>query len=254
MVRRIAIISEHASPLAAAGGVDSGGQNIYVAQVARNLAALGYCVDVFTRRDAADQPEILDWGRGVRVVHVPAGPARFVRKEDLLPLMEEFSDYVCSFCPREGGYDLVHANFFMSGLVAIKLKQRFDIPFVVTFHALGRVRRLHQGDADQFPAERLMIEDAIVAEADAIVAECPQDKSDLVSLYRADPRKIAVIPCGFDADEFWPIARRFARRTLGLGADERLVVNIGRMVPRKGVDNAIRGVARLARDFGVRAR
>jgi D-inositol-3-phosphate glycosyltransferase len=254
MLRKIAIVSDHASPLAAAGSVDSGGQNVYVAQVARNLAALGYEVDVFTRRDAADQPEVQPWGGGVRVVHVPAGPAQFVRKEELLPLMEEFSAYVCSFCRREGGYGLVHANFFMSGLAAIKLKQRFDIPFVVTFHALGRVRRQHQGDADQFPGERLAIEDAIVAEADAIVAECPQDKSDLVTLYRADPRKIAVIPCGFDAAEFWPIARRFARRTLGLAADERVVVNVGRMVPRKGVDNAIRGVARLARAFGVRAR
>jgi D-inositol-3-phosphate glycosyltransferase len=254
MLRKIALISDHASPLAAAGGVDSGGQNVYVAQIARNLAALGYAVDVFTRRDAADQPEVVQWDRGVRVVHVPAGPAGFVRKEELLPLMEDFSAYVCSFCRRAGGYDLVHANFFMSGLVAIKLKQRFDIPFVVTFHALGRVRRQHQGDADQFPVERLAVEDAIVAEADAIVAECPQDKADLVSLYRADPRKIAVVPCGFDAGEFWPIARRFARRTLGLAADERVVVNIGRMVPRKGVDNAIRGVARLARDLGVRAR
>jgi D-inositol-3-phosphate glycosyltransferase len=254
MLRKIALISDHASPLAATGGVDSGGQNVYVAQIARNLAALGYAVDVFTRRDAADQPEVVQWDRGVRVVHVPAGPASFVRKEELLPLMEDFSAYVCSFCRRAGGYDLVHANFFMSGLVAIKLKQRFDIPFVVTFHALGRVRRQHQGDADQFPVERLAVEDAIVAEADAIVAECPQDKADLVSLYRADPRKIAVVPCGFDAGEFWPIARRFARRTLGLAADERVVVNIGRMVPRKGVDNAIRGVARLARDLGVRAR
>src|SRR5438067_2140231 len=108
MLRKIALISEHASPLAAAGGVDSGGQNIYVAQVARNLGALGYAVDVFTRRDAADLPEIVDMHRGVRVVHVPAGPASFVRKEDLLPLMDEFSDYVCTFCRREGGYDLVH--------------------------------------------------------------------------------------------------------------------------------------------------
>jgi D-inositol-3-phosphate glycosyltransferase len=194
MPRKIALISEHASPLAATGGGYSGGQNIYVAQVARNLAALGCAVDVFTRRDAAEQPEIQPWGRGVRVIHVPAGPASFVRKEDLLPLMEEFSAYVCSFCRRQGGYDLVHANFYMSALVAIKLKQRFDIPFVVTFHALGRVRRRHQGDADRFPVERLAIEDAAVAEADAIVAECPQDRADLVSLYRADPRKFTVIP------------------------------------------------------------
>src|SRR5574340_899897 len=101
-MRRIAMISDHASPLAAAGGVDSGGQNIYVAQVARNLARLGYAVDVFTRRDDANQPEILDWQPRARVIHVPAGPARYVRKEDLLPLMDEFSDYVRSFCAEHG--------------------------------------------------------------------------------------------------------------------------------------------------------
>jgi glycosyltransferase involved in cell wall biosynthesis len=211
-------------------------------------------VDVFTRRDSPDLPEIVDWKRGVRVIHVSAGPASFVRKEALLETMEDFSAYVCRFCRQEGGYDLVHANFFMSGLVAIKLKQGFDIPFVVTFHALGRVRRRHQGESDLFPLQRLAIEDALVADADAIIAECPQDRADLVSLYQADARKIAVIPCGFDAAEFWPIARRFARRTLGLAPEERIILNLGRLVPRKGVDNAIRGLARLARDFGVRAR
>ena len=97
------MISDHASPLAAAGGVDSGGQNIYVAQVARNLARLGYAVDVFTRRDDASQPEILDWQPRVRVIHVPAGPPQYVRKEDLLPLMDEFCDYVRSFCATSGG-------------------------------------------------------------------------------------------------------------------------------------------------------
>src|SRR3954471_16056060 len=102
MAKRIALISDHASPLAAAGGVDSGGQNIYVAQVATHLAQLGYSVDVFTRRDAADLPEVLEWRPGVRVVHVPAGPAQFVRKEDLLPLMDDFSAFVRNFARRAG--------------------------------------------------------------------------------------------------------------------------------------------------------
>ena len=210
MLRKIALISEHASPLAPAGGVDSGRQNTYVAQVARNLASLGYGVDVFTRRDAADQPEVSHCERGVRVIHVPAGPASFVRKEDLLPLMEEFSHYVCSFCRREGGYDVVHANFFMSGLVAIKLKQRFGIPFVVTFHALGRARRHHRPEADPFPIERLAIEDQVVAEADAIVAECPQDRATLVSLYRADPGKTMIVPGASIASLYERVAGRLA--------------------------------------------
>lgn len=236
------------------GGIDSGGQNIYVAQVARNLARLGYRVDVFTRRDNPKLPDIVDWAPRVRIIHVPAGPAAYVRKEELLPSMREFAECVCSFSGRNGGYDLAHANFFMSGLVALELKRRLGIPFVVTFHALGRVRRMHQGDADQFPRERLQIEDETIAEADGIIAECPQDQVDLTTLYPGDAGRIAIIPCGFDKAEFWPIARPFARRALGLPAGERILLNIGRVVPRKGLDNAIRGVALLVRDFGIAAK
>jgi D-inositol-3-phosphate glycosyltransferase len=254
LAKRIAFISEHASPLAAAGGVDSGGQNVYVAQVACQLARLGFAVDVFTRRDAPQLPEIVEWRPGVRVVHVPAGPPDFVRKEELLPLMSEFCAYVREFAAREQSYHLAHANFFMSGLAALELKRSLGVPFVITFHALGRVRRLHQLEADQFPPERLDIEEHLIGEADAVIAECPQDRQDLTSLYGADPRRICVIPCGFDRAEFWPIARQFARRALGLPVGERIVLNIGRLVPRKGLDNVIRGVARLARQHGMPAR
>ena len=253
MIRSIALISEHASPLAAAGGVDSGGQNIYVAQVASHLARLGYEVDVFTRRDA-NLPEIVQWQPRVRVVHVPAGPAQYVRKEELLPWMDEFCRYVRDFARARGGYLVSHANFFMSALAAMELKRALGIPFVVTFHALGRVRRLHQSEADQFPAQRVDIEEAAIAQADAIIAECPQDDEDLRRLYGADRRKLAVIPCGFDRAEFWPIARPFARRALGLDPKERILLNIGRLVPRKGVDNAIRALGRLAREHRIAAR
>src|ERR671925_1071946 len=97
-MKRIAMISEHASPLAILGGVDSGGQNVYVGQLARHLAAIGYEVDVFTRRDSPLLPETAEWVRGVRIVHVPAGPATFVRKEVLLPYMDAFTEYVLHFC------------------------------------------------------------------------------------------------------------------------------------------------------------
>jgi len=134
------MISEHASPLAAAGGVDSGGQNIYVAHTARHLAELGYAVDVFTRRDSDKLPDIVEWSPSIRVIHVTAGPPRFVRKESLLPLMSEFARQVVE-AAREANergepYALCHAHFFMSGLVARRLKQELGIPFVVTFHAL----------------------------------------------------------------------------------------------------------------------
>jgi D-inositol-3-phosphate glycosyltransferase len=254
MAKRIALISDHASPLAAAGGVDSGGQNIYVAQVTTHLARLGYGVDVFTRRDDPHLPEVLDWQPGVRVVHVPAGPAAYVPKEQLLPVMGEFCEWLCAFARRGDGYALSHANFFLSGLASVELKRRLGVPMVVTFHALGRVRRLHQKEADRFPAEREDIEDLVIDESDAVVAECPQDRADLTTLYCAQPQRIAMIPCGFDNAEFWPITRPFARRTLGLPAEGALLLNIGRLVPRKGIDNAIRGLASLERRHGIAAR
>lgn len=254
MYRRIALISEHASPLSCLGGIDSGGQNVYVEQVARGLGRIGYEVDVFTRRDAADLPTVAELAPRVRVIHITAGPARCVPKEDLLPYMDEFSDRMASYCGGRVPYDLAHANFWMSGLVAARLKRRCGLPFVITFHALGKVRRLHQGGADRFPPQRVAVEGETMKEADRVIAECPQDEDDQVRLYGADPCKISVVPCGFDPDELWPLDKSLSRRRLGLDRRERIVLHVGRMVPRKGVDDAIVAFARLLKRYGIAAR
>lgn len=251
---RIALVSEHASPLALVGGVDSGGQNVYVAHVARELAAQGHDVDVFTRRDDAEMPEVVHWRRRLRVVHVPAGPPRPVPKERLLPYMDDFGDWMAAFMgiePRP--YDVVHANFFMSGAAALRAREAQDFALVTTFHALGRVRRRHQGGADSFPDERFAIEERLLQESDRVIAECPQDLDDMVGLYGADPARIDVVPCGFDPGEIAPIPKREARDRLGWPQKAFIALQLGRMVPRKGVDNVIRGVARLARDHRKRA-
>lgn len=253
-MKRIALISEHASPLAILGGVDGGGQNVYVGEIAKNLATIGYSVDVFTRRDSKLLPEVAEWMNGVRIIHVPAGAAEYVRKEDLLPLMPEFTAYIQQFCQRESKiYDLLHANFWMSGLVAAELKCSLNIPFAITFHALGRVRRFHQGEADQFPEERFAIEERIVAQADRIIAECPQEKEDLCRFYQADPNKITIIPGGFDTNQFSPIGKQLARVALGIDPEQRVILQLGRMVKRKGVDTVIRGFAQFVKGFGNRA-
>jgi D-inositol-3-phosphate glycosyltransferase len=255
MIRRIALISDHASPVGVLGGVDSGGQNVYVGQLAKNLASLGYEVDIFTRRDSDRLPEIAEWINGIRIIHVPAGPPEFVPKEELLPFMQDFTSYVLHFfkCQRKA-YDLVHPNFWMSGLVAAEVKKTLGIPFVITFHALGRVRRQHQGKADRFPNDRFDIEDRLVAEADRIVAECPQDEEDLIRLYNADPVRVTIVPCGFDPTEIWPISKPLARFALGLPPEEKVILQLGRLVPRKGIDTAIRGFAHLVKDYGIEAR
>ncbi|MBF2075013.1 MAG: glycosyltransferase [Synechococcales cyanobacterium C42_A2020_086] len=245
MTKRIALISEHATPLGIFGGIDSGGQNVYVGQLAKHLAAIGYDVDVFTRRDGEHLPEVVDWHHGVRVIHVPAGPAAVIPKEELLCYMDEFTAFMVDWCRCHSSYDLIHANFWMSALVAADVKRTLGIPFVVTFHALGRVRRQYQGTADQFPDERFAIEDRIVQEADQIIAECPQDRDDLLQLYNANPNRISIIPCGFDTTEFWAIDKLRARLTLGLSPEEHVILQLGRMVPRKGVDTVIRSFAHL---------
>lgn len=253
MSRRIALISDHASPLSLLGGVDSGGQNVYVGQVARHLAAIGYDVDIFTRRDSDLLPEVASWVNGVRVLHVSAGPPEPIPKEELLPFLGEFTEAVLQKAHRRR-YELLHANFFMSGLVAADVKRQLGIPFVITFHALGRVRRLHQGERDRFPDERFAIEDRCIAEADRIVAECPQDEEDLINLYNADPGRITVIPAGVEPEEFWPVDKRIARASLRLPTNDPVVLHAGRLVPRKGADTVVAGFSRLVRHHGIPAR
>jgi hypothetical protein len=250
---RIALISEHASPLAALGGVDAGGQNVYVAQVARWLARMGHHVDVFTRRE--ERGQATNWLRpGLRVIHVPAGPARQVAKEALLPHMPEFARRMLHLCERAARYDVVHANFFMSGLVGLHLKEAFGTPLVTTFHALGLVRRQHQGEADGFPPQRCAIERLLVRASDRLVAECPQDADDLAGLYGAQRARMRLVPCGVDPAEFAPMSKDQARAALGLAASEFVVLQLGRLVPRKGIDNVVRAVGLLKRRHGVQAR
>lgn len=248
----IAMISEHASPLATIGGVDAGGQNIYVAHTARHLANLGYSVDIFTRRDSEDVADVIEWMPGIRVFNVRAGPASFVRKESLLPHMAQFARVVVDVARDARGrgapYAVCHAHFFMSGLVARRLKQALGIPYVVTFHALGRVRLLHQPH-DEFPPQRCILEQMVIDTADAIVAECPQDEMDLQRHYRTPSARMRMIPCGFDPDELQPVSRAEARTRLGLPQDRPIVLQLGRMVPRKGVDTVIRALGILGRRY-----
>src|SRR5690606_31633008 len=248
MRKRIAFISEHASPLAVIGGVDSGGQNGYVDRVAHHLSMLGCDVDIYTRWDSMEQPRVVHYRSGVRVIHVEAGPRTFIRKERLFDYMDDFVADMLQFIDREQlQYDVVHAHFWMSGYVARELKQRNGIPYAITFHALGKVRRIYQGSADEFPDLRFRIEEQVARDADAVIAECPQDRDDLMIHYFVKPDRLRIVPCGFDSDEFVPLDKRECAMRIGLDPDERIILQLGRMVPRKGVDNVIRGTAALLR-------
>jgi D-inositol-3-phosphate glycosyltransferase len=248
----IACLSEHASPLALLGGQDAGGQNVYVDEVCRQLGAIGCQIDIFTRRDRPDLPDVVALAPGVRVINLHAGPPEFIPKDDLWMFMADFLDALLSFMSRAGvRYDVIHSHFWMSGWVALQLQHRLGVPFVQTFHALGKTKQRHQGAADTSPAARIAVEHDIVRECDQLIAQCPNERAELIDDYAADPRKIALIPAAVNTERFRPEPRAEVRRRLGLDSDDFVVVYVGRMLPRKGVRNLMRGFARLAERAGA---
>ena len=233
---RIAMVSEHASPLAVLGGVDAGGQNVHVAALAGSLARRGIEVVVHTRSDDPALPERVALAPGVSVHHVDAGPPAAIPKDEMLPHMDAFARELRAAW-REQRPDVVHAHFWMSGLASLAAAGRLGVPVVQTFHALGVVKRRYQGDQDTSPPERLEIERRIVRRAHHIVATCTDEAFELMRL-GADRERLTVVPCGVDLSRFRPDGP-VAERRAGL----RRVLCIGRLVERKGVGNVITALA-----------
>ena len=243
---RIAFLSEHASPVALLGGQDAGGQNVYVDELSRNLGRLGYAVDVFTRRDSPDAPEIIDWCPGVRVINLTAGPPQLLLKDDIWPLMPAFYDALLNFMVRDGvRYDLVHGNFWMSGWAAAKLKRQLGIPAVQIFHATGKTKRRHQGANDTSPQSRITVEMDIIQEVDRLIAQCPNEQIELLNDYDAEIGKVVVIPSAVNIHRFYPVSRDEARRRIDINTDDPVIVYVGRLLPRKDIRNIVRAVAQL---------
>jgi glycosyltransferase involved in cell wall biosynthesis len=231
---KVALVSEHANPLAVVGGVDAGGQNVHVGALAGELARLGHDVTVYTRRDSVLSPDRVRTADGYVVEHVPAGPPREVPKDELLPHMPAFADYLRTRWSREL-VDVVHAHFWMSGVAAVQAAGDFGIPVVQTFHALGTVKRRHQGDKDTSPAARIQLERRLCRSVDLVIATCSDEVAELRAMGLPASRA-SVIPCGVDTDVFRPLSAACTGR--------RLVV-VGRVVERKGVGNVIEALAEL---------
>jgi D-inositol-3-phosphate glycosyltransferase len=240
---RIALVSEHASPLAAIGGVESGGQNVHVAELAAGLVRLGHSVSVYTRLDDADLAERMTTAAGYEVVHVPAGPAAPVPRDDLWPHMAAFCDHLIQMLkfPQP---DVVHAHFWMSAWAAARAVRRLDLPLVVTFHVLGSVKRRYQGPADTSPLNRIRVKVAVAGAADHIVATATEEVREL-ALLGVPSSKVSVVPCGVDLEHFTPSPTRSVSPSVPKRSCRYRLLSVGRLVPRKGYEIIIEALTWL---------
>lgn len=235
---RIAMVSEHASPLAVLGGVDAGGQNVHVASLAMELAVLGNAVTVYTRRDDAKLPTRVLMAPGVLVEHVDAGPRRAIPKDAIYRHVPALAERLRQIWAVDQP-DVVHAHFWMSGLAALAAARPLGIPVVQTFHALGVEKRRHQGSADTSPDARVMEETKIVRSVDRIVATSSAEVFELMRM-GALPRRLKIVPCGVDVERFTPDGPRERRRSQRLR-----IVTLSRLVPRKGVADVIEALVHV---------
>jgi D-inositol-3-phosphate glycosyltransferase len=246
----IAMLSYHTCPLATLGGKDTGGMNVYVRDLTRELGRLGIHVDVFTRSQNEHVPHVLhDLGFGNRVVHVPAGPEVPVPKSELAGYIPQFVDGICQFAKEKGiKYDLIHSHYWMSGLAAESLSDMWSrIPILQMFHTLGEMKnRVARSEAEREGSYRLGGERKVIARADRIIAATPAEEAQLEWLYKADPLKVKIIPPGVDTSHFYPIPADEARQFIGLAPDDRMILFVGRIEPLKGVATLIQAVACLA--------
>lgn len=242
---KIALISSYASPLAVNRSVDCDSLGLYVAQLGSELGALGCQVDIFTRRDRIEQPQVHYWRPNVRIIHVPAGPPAVLASEHMQPFIEQFGRFMAGFARRQrGGYDIAHACDPSSGCAAQQLRRTLGVPYVITLSAFP---------AQQGGATAVALQQQSLDNADRVLALYRQQRDALQGVPGRAPPRIDIVPGGFDPALFWP-ARLRARGVLGLPTDAFLALHVGRLAPGHGIDTAIEGMAKLAGRHAVAAR
>ncbi len=245
----IAVVSVHTSPLARPGTRDSGGLNVYVRELSREMGKRGHTMDIFTRRTEAAAAEVTRIDEHTRVIQVTAGPFE-ADKAQQRRYLETFRKGAMAFGDTEPDhiYDLVHSHYWMSGWVGQTLADCWNAPHVVMFHTLAEAKnRHHMGERE--PRYRIAGERVVAQGADQIIAASEGEKEMLAEMYRASPNRISVVPCGVDTDKFRPMDRDAAKRKLGLDTDLPVLLFVGRIEALKGIDVLIRAAAQLEGRF-----
>jgi len=247
---RIAMISYHTCPLATLGGKDTGGMNVYVRELTRQLGKMGIHVDIFTRSQDDHVPHVLhELGYGNRVVHVPAGPEHPIpNKQELATYIPQFVDGIQAFAKEKGiKYDIIHSHYWMSGIAAASLSDLWPgTPTIHMFHTLGEMKnRIAHSEAEREGEYRINGEKQVLRRANRIVVATLAELTQLRFLYKAESSKLVVIPPGVDLEHFYPIPADEARMYIGLLPENRMILFVGRIERLKGVDTLINAMACL---------
>jgi D-inositol-3-phosphate glycosyltransferase len=245
---RIAMLSVHTCPLATLGGKETGGMNVYVRDLSRELARRGIYVDVFTRSQNPHLPHVMhSLGETGRVIHIPTGPEEPYSKHKVFDHLPEFVDNVLAFAGREGiTYDVIHSHYWLSGWAARELRAAWGAPIVQMFHTLGQVKNQIAAPSEREPQRRIDVETEIVGFADHLVAATPAEEEQLVTWYGAEPSKITIIPPGVDLQMFHPHEPEDAKLRIGVKPCDHMILFVGRIEPLKGIDTLLRAMAILA--------
>ena len=242
-VNRVAFISFHACPLASPGEGKSGGMNVYARQLALALGNTGVHVDIFTRGHTEAESKITEIASGVRVIHLPGGPAE-TAVDGLFPHLPEFSQALLEFQREtELTYQAVHSHYWLSGWVGQQMAIEWRIPHILTFHTLSLIKMQSRAGESE-PATRQQVEQELMASADHIVAFSPHERDAMVRLYQADATRIGLIPCGVDLSLFRPLDQQEVREKLGLNG-EKVLLYVGRIEPLKGLELLLHTAAQL---------
>ena len=243
---RILLISDHADPLAEIGSKEAGGQNIYVFYLAKFLCRLGIFVDVYTRWDRRNKKEIIKLNGHLRVIRVKAGSKKYMPRDNFIGVVDEFAKNVAKRIKTEKiEYDIIHTNYWYSGIIGLKIAQFIEKPLVHVYHSIGKVRfeslknlKLQESDSDFFK-RRMIAEKEIAQKASGIIATSPVEKTIIKNLFGIREEKIKTIPIGVDIKIFKPIKTGKARRLLGINDKKKIILYVGRIEWRKGIGTLI---------------
>jgi len=238
-LKRIAFISVHTSPLAPMGGKKTGGMNVYIRELSQELGKQGYLIDIFTRRSSTDEPEV-DYGIGenVRVIYLNAGTMTSLTPDEHYQHLSEFTANLIAYATRHNiQYDVIYSHYWLSGWVAAKLKEAWGIKFVHMFHTLGHMKRRIHDSQFYAPDIRISTEALVIEWADRIIAATLAEHAQLLWLYRADRRKIEIIPPGVNTAHFEDVLPpEQAKQALGIDPKSSLLLFVGRIEPLKAID------------------